>query len=101
GRDSGQANHELAPPTRPFAEDLDTPAVELDQPAHEREPHTEAGLRAIEPAIARGGQVEHVREHARRTPASRVGDADDPLFAFPADTDANCSAGRGVLDRVG
>src|SRR5215510_7536549 len=60
GRDPGQANHELAPPPGPLAEDLDAPAVELDEPAHEREPHAEPGLRAIEPAFALNRQVEHV-----------------------------------------
>src|SRR4030095_13682924 len=101
GHDSGQPNHELASPTRPFAEDLDAPAVELDQPAHERKPHADPPLRASEPAVALDGQVEHVREQARRNPDSRVGYADDRLFLFPVDANANRSAGRGVLDRVG
>jgi hypothetical protein len=89
GLDAGQPDDELAAVPRPFAEDLDAAAVQIDQATHEGEPHTEPGLSAIQAAFALHGQVEHVREQAGRDADSGVGDPHDRLILLTADANAD------------
>src|SRR5439155_1127914 len=85
---------------RTLAVRLHLAAVQLHEPAHQREADTEAALSVEEPELALRGQVEHVRKQLGGDPDAGVGDADDrePLFADYSNPDG--AARRRVLDRV-
>src|SRR5213594_3758711 len=100
GRDTGEPNDELAPAPGPFTECFDPATVQLHQPAHQRESHTEPTLRAVARALTLYGHVEHVREQIRRDADPGVSDADHCLILLAADANADRATGRGVLDRV-
>src|SRR3989454_6038179 len=100
GRDTGEPNDELAPAPGPFTECFDPATVQLHQPAHQRESHTEPPLRALEPALTLYGQVEQVREQIGWDADPGVRDADHCLILLAADANADRATGRSVLDRV-
>jgi hypothetical protein len=74
---------------------LDAAAVQLDQPAHERQADAEAAARAVAAARTLVVPLEHARQFVRRHADAVVGDADAEGAGLALDGNADrAAAGR-------
>ena len=72
---------ELASQARPRAVRLDTAAVHLDEPAHDRESDAEPAPRPLQRHVGLDEQVEYVREQLGREADAAVAHANDNFAA--------------------
>src|SRR5262245_28081860 len=77
-----QPDDESAATPTPFAVRLDGARMQLDEPAHEREPDPEPAMRAIRALLALREQVEDPRQQLGCNAASRVFDLQHAMVAI-------------------
>ena len=96
----GQAERELAAPSRPFAVGRDGPAVHLDQRLDQAEADPQPALRPVRAVLGLDEHLEDVGEHLGHDPDARVPDPHDGLAALSPGLQADQPPRLGVLDGV-
>src|SRR5207249_11402196 len=98
--DERQPDRERRPLPLALALDLDRAAVQLDDVVDDREPETQAAVRARVRAVGLPEGLEDVRQELGRDPLALVADGDDRLPVAAGEPQDDAAAPGGELDRV-
>jgi hypothetical protein len=84
-----------------FTLDLDAPAVQLDEVAHDRQSESKSAVTPRRRAVGLTEALEHVRQELRLDPEAGVGHAQLQMRGGTRERDADPAVGRRELHGVG